>query len=193
MKNLLISGVVAVALAGCASIGKDLPLRSPEEVGRVRNPGTDEEYLLGKGDEVSLAIYGEPELSRNYTLGADGVIDVPLIGRIPATNMSIVALTKAVEARLRGDYLRNAAVAGSIVTYRPFYILGEVNRPGEYPYRPNLTLDDAVALAGGYTYRAQPDWVLIKGERETSDTRVQVAPNLAIRPGDTVRIVERFF
>lgn len=149
--------------------------------------------MLGAGDEVALAIFGDTDISRNYKIGPDGTIDLPLVGRVRAAGMAISQLAMAVQQKLADGFMRNPTVAGSIVSYRPFYILGEVNKPGEYSYRSGLTLDGAVALAGGYTYRAQPRWVLIQSENSDTESRVALTPDLVVRPGDTIRIAERFF
>lgn len=185
--------VLATALlAGCAS-GGELPLKTASELGRDRVSPVDATYVLGVGDQIALTVYGEADLSRTYSINPDGKIDVPLAGPVTASGMTIAQLAAQVRQRLSDGYLRNPSVAGSILTYRPFYILGEVNKPGQYPYQSGMTLDSAVALAGGYSYRAQRGYVFVRPESGGGEVRVEASPELAVRPGDTIRVSERFF
>ncbi|MFK3891097.1 polysaccharide biosynthesis/export family protein [Sphingomonas sp. NPDC079357] len=184
----------AVALlAGCAGRGSDLPLQSASALGRERATPVDTTYQLGVGDQIALAVYGEPDLTRTYAINPNGTIEVPLAGTIKAQGMTIDAVSTLIRNRLADGFLRNPSVTGSIVTYRPFYILGEVNKPGQYPYQTGMTLEGAVALAGGYTYRAQKNYVFIRPETGGGETKVEATPELAVRPGDTIRFAERFF
>lgn len=192
MKRTLALIAVALSLGGCVSRDMDLPLQSAEELDRVRASNLAD-YRLGPDDQVALTIYGEPDLTKTYRVGPDGAVDVPLVGPVQAAGLTIDAFARSVQARLAAGYLQNPSVAGTIAEYRPFFILGEVNTPGEYPFRPGMTLDGAVALAGGYTYRAHPDFVIIQGENEAVAHRVTISSALAIRPGDTIRVAERFF
>ncbi|KQN90994.1 hypothetical protein ASE95_12045 [Sphingomonas sp. Leaf231] len=184
----------AVALlAGCAGRGSDLPLQTASSLGRDRASPVDATYQLGVGDQIALAVYGEADLSRNYAINPAGTIDVPLIGAVKAQGMTIDQLSAQIRQRLSEGYLRNPSVTGSILTYRPFYILGEVNKPGQYPYQTGMTLEAAVALAGGYSYRAQQNQVFIRAESGGGEAKVEASPELAVRPGDTIRVAERFF
>lgn len=192
MKQALALVAFTLLLGGCVSRDMDLPLESAEELDRVRMSNLAD-YRLGPDDQVALTIYGEPDLTKTYRVGPDGAVDVPLVGPVQAAGLTVDAFARSVEARLAAGYLQNPSVAGTIAEYRPFFILGEVNTPGEYPFRPGMTLDAAVALAGGYTYRAHPDFVIIQGEDEAVAHRVTISSALAIRPGDTIRVAERFF
>lgn len=180
-------------LSGCALGGGDVPLRSASELGRDRAASLDSTYQLGVGDQITLTVYGEVDLSRNYAVNPNGTIEVPLIGAMKAQGLTIEQVTAQVRQKLADGYLRNPSVTGTILTYRPFYILGEVNKPGQYPYQNGMTLDAAVALAGGYSYRAQKGSVFIRPENGGGEQRVEATPELAVRPGDTVRVTERFF
>lgn len=193
MKSLFAVISTALLLSACLSADRGLPLITAEELKRVRSESISKDYLLAPNDEVSLAVYGEPELSKTYRIGPDGNIEVPLIGQIPAAGWTINALAAAVQSRLGSQFLQSPNVAGSIVTYRPFYILGEVNKPGQFPYTAGLTLEGAVALAGGYSYRAQMEYVFIQQENDDNEVRVKVSPGLIVRPGDRIRVAERFF
>ncbi|MEH3102545.1 MAG: polysaccharide export protein [Sphingomonas phyllosphaerae] len=184
----------ALALStSCAGRGGDLPLQSASALGRERAAPVDDTYRLGVGDQIAIAVFGEPDLTRTYAINLDGTIEVPLAGTIKAQGMTIGAISALIRDRLADGFLRTPSVTGAIVTYRPFYILGEVNKPGQYPYQTGLTLDGAVALAGGHTYRAQKRYVFIRAETGDGEVRVEATPGLAVRPGDTIRFAERFF
>jgi polysaccharide export outer membrane protein len=192
MNRLAIPLSALALLAACTDRGRNLPLQSAASIGRGQATPVDGTYQLGVGDQIAIAVYGEPDLTRTYPINPDGTIEVPLAGTIKAQGMTIAAISALIRDRLADGFLRNPSVTGAIVSYRPFYILGEVNKPGQYPYQTGLTLDGAVALAGGHTYRAQKKYVFIRPERG-GETRVEVTPDLAVRPGDTIRLAERFF
>jgi polysaccharide export outer membrane protein len=185
--------LAATLLAGCAAGKTDLPLSTASQLGRDQVSPVDATYKLGVGDQISLTVYGEADLTHNYAINPNGTIEVPLIGSVKASGLTIDQLTSQIRTRLSDGYLREPNVTGTIVTYRPFYILGEVNKPGQYAYQSGMTLSSAVALAGGYTYRAQRGFVFIRPETGGGETRVEAAPELAVRPGDTIRVTERFF
>lgn len=193
MKRILAIACTALLLSGCMSSHRGLPLQTAQDVDRVRSANLNAEYILAPNDEISLAVYGEPELSKNYRIGPNGTIELPLVGRVKAAGQTIDALAEAVQTQLASRFLQNPSVAGSIVSYRPFYILGEVNKPGQYPFTIGLTLESAVALGGGFSYRAQMDYVFIQPEDQDEEVRVEVSPQLIVRPGDRIRVAERFF
>jgi polysaccharide export outer membrane protein len=192
MNRLAIPLSALALLTACTDRGRNLSLQSAASLGRGQATPVDGTYQLGVGDQIVIAVYGEPDLTRTYPINPDGTIEVPLAGTIKAQGMTIAAISALIRDRLADGFLRNPSVTGAIVSYRPFYILGEVNKPGQYPYQTGLTLDGAVALAGGHTYRAQKKYVFIRPERG-GETRVEVTPDLAVRPGDTIRFAERFF
>ena len=156
-------------------------------------PQVSAEYVLGTGDQIRLVVYGEDDLSGTYEIGSTGVVALPLIGDIAAANMTINQFEKAVHAKLVAGYLQNPHVNAQVVNYRPFFILGEVAKPGSYPYVNGLTVLNAVALAGGYTYRAQSDGALIVRANDPTKTEKRIREEAAVLPGDIVRIPERFF
>ncbi|MEG8037943.1 polysaccharide biosynthesis/export family protein [Sphingomonas sp. LR60] len=192
MNRLAILLSALALLTACADRGAHLPLQSASSLGRERATPVDATYQLGVGDQIAIAVYGEPDLTRTYPINPDGTIEVPLAGTIKAQGRTIAAISALIRDRLADGFLRNPSVTGAIVSYRPFYILGEVNKPGQYSYQTGLTLDGAVALAGGYTYRAQKKYVFIRPE-SGGEIRVEATPDLAVRPGDTIRFAERFF
>ncbi len=115
----------------------------------------DEPYRLDAGDRLRVVVYGQEGLTNTYTVDAGGAITMPLIGAVSARGLTPAELAAAVTARLKKNYLREPYVAAEVETYRPFFILGEVAAPGQYPYVPNMTIESAVAIAGGFTPRAQ--------------------------------------
>lgn len=150
-------------------------------------------YELGGGDQLRVTVFGEPALSGEYLLDGTGTISLPLIGQISALGLTISEFQDAVEARYADGYLRTPRVNAEVMNYRPFYILGEVRSPGEYPYADGLTVLNAIATAGGFTYRANENVILIKAADDAQEYRVRLDPSTQILPGDTIRVVERFF
>lgn len=151
------------------------------------------QYILGNGDRLRITVFGEPELSGEFVVDGAGQISMPLIGEITAAGMSIRELQRSLETHFRNGYLNNPRISAEILNYRPFYILGEVNRPGEYPYTNGLTVFNAVATAQGFTYRANKRDVFIRGVNDLSERKVELTSSLLVRPGDTIRIGERLF
>lgn len=184
MLQALVALVVGPALlAGCAATG--------ETCGPGTAQATDVAgYELGPGDLVRVNVFQQAELSGQYRLDGDGDLALPLAGEIRAGSLSTRELEQAIAARLReGNYLLNPQVSVQVLTYRPFYIVGEVRRPGEYEYRSGMTLINAAALAGGYTYRAKASAATI----ERGDCVMGTGPDTPVLPGDVIRVPERFF
>lgn len=150
-------------------------------------------YKLAPDDRIKVVVYGEDDLSGEYLVGSDGQVSFPLIGSVKAGGLSLAQFRTELATRLQGRYLKDPRVSADIVAYRPFYILGEVNRPGQYPYRVGLTLNAAVATAGGYTYRANQKVVAIQHLGASGEERFRINSDLQVSAGDTVRVLERFF
>lgn len=151
------------------------------------------DYKLGSGDKIRLTIYGEPSLSGEFFVSGSGMTSLPLIGDVKASGLTVREFQDAVQKSLSDGYLREPRVSAEVLNFRPFYILGEVTKPGTYPYTSGLTVLNAVATAGGYTYRAEKKQVYIKHDGQTSETKVALDPSTTVAPGDTIRIGERFF
>lgn len=151
------------------------------------------EYRLGSGDRLRLIVFGEDTLSGEYMVDGSGAVSLPLIGEVRAGGLTLREFQRAVEASLREGYLNDPRVSAEVMNFRPFYIMGEVREPGEYPFTSGLTVVNAVATAGGFSYRANTRVVFIK--RAGSDREVQypLTVNTPVQPGDTIRIGERFF
>jgi protein involved in polysaccharide export with SLBB domain len=154
---------------------------------------TDAAYRLGPGDRVRVTVFGETELTGEYDVAANGGLAFPLVGEVPAQGLTPQQLSDAIAQRLSAGYLREPRVASAVIGYRPFYILGEVTRPGTYPYAADLDVMSAVAVAGGFTYRASRGHVYIRRLGESEERRYSLRDRVVVRPGDTVRVGERWF
>jgi polysaccharide export outer membrane protein len=153
----------------------------------------DTSYHLDAGDKLRVVVYGQEGLTNTYAIDAGGSITLPLIGSVPAGGRTPAGLAAEIAAKLRAGFIRDPSVAVEIESYRPFFILGEVAAPGQYPYVPNMTVESAVAIAGGFTPRARRDSVTVTHTEAGSPARYVVPPGTSISPGDTVLIGERWF
>lgn len=152
----------------------------------------DFEYKLGTGDEIRITVFGHEDLSGEFAVGSDGAISLPLIGEIGAADRTLREIELAIKGELKPDYLKNPQVSVEVINYRPFYIIGEVKNPGGYPYVGGMRVVNAVALAGGFTYRAREDEFFVS--RATRDGKRETAvQSTLIFPGDVVEVRERFF
>jgi polysaccharide export outer membrane protein len=150
-------------------------------------------YELGPGDKVNIITFDEEQLTGTFSVGSNGAISLPWIGDVPATGKTEAELRDDITARLKDGYILNPQVSVQVVNYRPFYILGEVNRPGAYPFVSGLTVRSAVATAQGFTYRANTKRVLIKHSGSSVELKLPLNATTEVEAGDTIRIVERYF
>jgi polysaccharide export outer membrane protein len=153
----------------------------------------DTSYRLDAGDRLRVVVYGQEGLTNTYAIDAGGSITMPLIGAVPARGRTPAGLAAEIAAKLRNGYIREPSVAVEIEAYRPFFILGEVAAPGQYPYVPNMTVESAVAIAGGFSPRALRDRVTLTHTDGSGPVRIVVPLGTAISPGDTVQVGERWF
>ena len=153
----------------------------------------DSSYRLDAGDKLRVVVYGQEGLTNTYAIDAGGSITMPLIGSVPARGRTPAGLAAEITGRLRNGYIREPSVAVEIESYRPFFILGEVAAPGQYPYVPNMSVESAVAIAGGFSPRAKRDRVTLTHTDSSGSTRYVVPLGTAISPGDTVLVGERWF
>ncbi len=151
------------------------------------------EYRLGAGDRVRVVVFGHNDLSGEFEVDGAGRLSLPLIQMVEAAGLTTVELENAVTDRLRPDYLKNPRVSVDVVSFRPVYILGEVRQPGSYPYSNGMTVVNAVALAGGYTYRASKRKITVTRASDPDKTKQAVGEDTPIFPGDVVEVPERFF
>jgi polysaccharide export outer membrane protein len=153
----------------------------------------DAGYRLDAGDKLRVVVYGQEGLTNTYTIDAAGSITMPLIGQVPARGRSPASLASQITAKLRNGYIREPSVAVEIESYRPFFILGEVQAPGQYPYVPNMTVESAIAIAGGFSPRAKRDVVTVTHTDANGAARYVVPLGTSLGPGDTVFVGERWF
>lgn len=150
-------------------------------------------YLLDTGDRLRIFVYGQPSLSRGYTVEHDGYVSVPLIGRLKARGRSPKQLENAITGALGDEYIREPHVTVDVMQNRPFYILGEVRTAGRYTYESGMTVETAVAIAGGYSERASAEEFRLTRRINGMVRTLEVPSNYPVRPGDTVFVYERFF
>jgi polysaccharide biosynthesis/export protein len=153
----------------------------------------DAAYRLDAGDKLRVVVYGQEGLTNSYAIDAGGSITMPLIGAVPARGRTPAALASEISAKLRNGFIRDPSVAVEIESYRAFFILGEVAAPGQYPYVPNMSVESAVAIAGGFSPRALRDRVTLTHSDNSGSMRVVVPLGTALSPGDTVLVGERWF
>ncbi len=153
----------------------------------------DGAYRLDAGDKLRVVVYGQEGLTNTYAIDAGGAITMPLIGTVPARGRTPASLAAEISAKLRNGYIREPSVAVEIESYRPFFILGEVAAPGQYPYVPNMTVESAVAIAGGFSPRARRDSVTLTHTDGAGSARYVVPLGTPLGPGDTVQVGERWF
>lgn len=154
---------------------------------------TENAYLLAAGDRVKVVVFGHPDLSGDYEVNSEGRLSLPLIKSFPAGGLTVEEIEEAIADKLSPDYLKNPRVGVVVLEYRPFYILGEVRSPGSYPYSSNMSVVAAVALAGGYTYRAKKNKVTIIRASDPEHQKTPVDDNAPVMPGDVIEVPERFF
>ncbi|MDQ8755436.1 polysaccharide biosynthesis/export family protein [Sphingosinicella sp. LHD-64] len=150
-------------------------------------------HRLAPGEKLRITTYGETALTGEYTIGAAGDVAFPLVGTIQAAGKTPQALGQELTAALANGFLLNPSVVVEVLTYRPIYVLGEVNQPGEFPYQPGMTALAAIARAEGFTYRARQASIFLKRAGEAEEREVTLTSDLTIQPGDIVRVAERYF
>ena len=174
-------------MAACTS-GSDLPPLAAADTSQ---------YRLGAGDQVRVITYDEPQLTNTFTVGGDGTIAFPLIGTLRASGDSAGELAGAISTQLRQrNLLRQPSVSAEVTIYRSIFVLGEVTHPGQYPFQPGMTMLSAVALAGGFTYRAVENRagdVRTEGQTGGHGVEGRIARDTYLQPGDVVTIYERYF
>ncbi len=175
---------IAAAMVGCA--GMD----APPETGEVAQV-TD--YRLGSGDALRVIVFGEEQLSGEFRVDGSGKVAMPLIGEVPAKDRTTRELETDISKRLSQGYVRDAKVSVEVLNHRPFFILGEVRNPGQYQYVNGMTALSAVAMAGGYTYRAKEDYVLITRGADPKKQLRRAPITTPVMPDDVLRVPERYF
>ena len=153
----------------------------------------DVPYSLASGDRLRIIVFGQDALSNNYAVNSSGSISMPLIGAVRAQGLTTAALEKAVETKLRGGFIREPKVSIEVDAFRPFFVLGEVTTAGQFPYIAGMTAETAVAVAGGYTPRANKYEVDLTRIVDGHPVTASVPVDQPVKPGDTIFVRERFF
>jgi polysaccharide export outer membrane protein len=215
VRSVILSLLAALALPGCmrtsAPVATAQPRSDLDSLAYGRSYGTapaptavayaaapaaarhDTAYRLDAGDRLRVVVYGQEGLTNTYAIDAGGAVTLPLIGSVAARGRTAAGLAAEISAKLRNGYIREPSVAVEIEAYRPFFILGEVAAPGQYPYVPNLSVESAVAIAGGFSPRARRDRVTLTHTDDAGSTRAVVPLGTSVGPGDTVLVGERWF
>ena len=213
LRTLIVCLVAALALSGCMGRTAPVAVAPPGSLDTIAygqpyatapaplavayaEPAPiryDTAYHLDAGDRLRVVVYGQEGLTNTYAIDAAGSITMPLIGQVTARGRTPAGLASEIAAKLRGGYIRDPSVAVEIDAYRPFFILGEVAAPGQYPYVPNMTVESAVAIAGGFSPRARRDSVTVTHTEGSGSGRFVVPLGTTISPGDTVLVGERWF
>jgi polysaccharide biosynthesis/export protein len=201
-RTLIVCLLAALALGGC--IRRNAPVAAVPQQGTLdalayggvptaMPAAYERDYRLDSGDRLRVVVYGQDGLSNSYSIDASGAITMPLIGKVPARGATTSGLAAAITGRLRAGFIREPSVAVEIESYRPFFILGEVTAPGQYPYVPHMTVESAVAIAGGFSPRARRDRAMLTHPEAGTMVRAAVPLGTPLSPGDTVLIGERWF
>jgi len=183
-RSTLLMILAAVTLPGCVS---------PAYRDRLGTELDEAEYTLASGDRLRVIVFGQDNLSNLYSVDGSGRITMPLISSVPVAGLTTRQATDRIASRLRDGFIREPRVTVEIETYRPFFILGEVARAGQFPFATGMTVQTAVALAGGFTPRAAQRHASLSRQIEDEIVTVTVPIHEPIRPGDTIVIKERWF
>jgi polysaccharide biosynthesis/export protein len=179
--------VVALLISGCTASSLSEAEQQSLAAAATAAP------RLQAGDKIRVNVFGEEKLSGDYEIDQSGQISLPLAGTVEALGLTQAELEQALAKKFRSEYLRNPKVTVTVATLRPFYMMGEVEKPGEYQYRSGLNVLTALAIAGGPTYRASRNTVQIQRRGETSMRNYPISSSVPILPGDVIRVPERYF
>ena len=190
--RIYVAGVLALAalgLTGCAGGSPALPAGFTS----AQTSDLGNAYKLVIGDKMKLVVFGEDQLSGEIEVGGNGNVALPLVGEIEANGLTTAELTSRIRSRLSEGYLKNPRVTLQLTNLRPIYVHGEVRNPGEFQFRNGMTFMDAVARAGGFSYRAVTDSIYLRRDGETIEREISIAEAGLVLPGDNIRVPERFF
>ena len=185
--RLVLIIAVAMAISGC-----NLHTNSDRTMRQALSAQARAPYTLDSGDVLSVNVFGQENLSRQYSVDGSGYISMPLIGAVQARGETTFQLDKRIAAKLKTSYIKDPKVTVEVATYRPFFILGEVRQPGQFPYVNGMTVQNAVAIARGFTERARERRVQLTRRLGGRDVTVMVSQDYPIQPGDTIYVQERF-
>jgi polysaccharide export outer membrane protein len=160
---------------------------------RATMPREGGPYTLDTGDKVRVVVFGQDHLSNSYAVDAAGNVTLPLIGAVTARGTNTQQLAGAIAERLKQGFIRDPSVAVEVEGYRPFFVLGEVTYPGQYPFVPHMTVESAISIAGGFTPRASKDPVTVSRKLQGAPARYSLSLRSQVRPGDVITVGERWF
>ena len=191
-RDLLLGASVAAACVG-PLFAQTADAPTAQASSSAVEPARLGDYRLGSSDKIRVLVFNEPDLSGEFTVNSDGTLSYPLIGSVAVAGHTTSEVRDMLEQRLAGGYLKTPQVSIDVIEFRPYFIFGEVNKPGNYPYTADLTVMKAVATANGFTYRADQKHVYLRHEGQSQETKYEVTSDLPLKPGDTIRIGERYF
>lgn len=165
----------------------------PAQNQQAADASASQDYRMGSGDLLRITVFNQKDLSGDYTINGAGQIALPLIGDVNAKDLTAKQVEQGIAEKLMPDYLLNPRVSVQVLNYRPFYILGEVKQPKSYPYVDGMTYLNAVAIAGGYTYRAKEDHVVVIRMNDPQKRELTLKMDERVLPGDVIHVKERFF
>jgi len=189
----VISGLLLMAVFCYGSLLSAEENNQQPAPSELSSSAVNEAYKLGSGDKIKITVFKQEELSGEYTINGAGQIALPLIGDVNTKDLTVKQVEDAIADKLKPDYLLNPRVNVQVLNYRPFYILGEVKEPKSYPYVDGMTYLNAVAIAGGFTYRAKEDHVMVIRMNDPKKNEVRLNMDEKVLPGDVIHVEERFF
>ncbi len=194
LHHLVLAVGIALALTACGSSrsGND---SGPQVTGKVQaaNHGVPTEYRLGSGDKLKIVVFGHQDVSGEFVLDGSGNVALPLVGQFKAGGLTVTELQDSLQKTLNDKYIVNPRISIEVLNYRPFFILGEVGRPGSYPYVAGIDVLQAVALGGGFTRRARTSSVKIVRDGKDGRITLIASPEDPVLPGDTIEVERRLF
>ena len=155
--------------------------------------GSTGAYVLGPGDRLRIKVYSDPDMSGEYEINSSGAISLPLVGDVKAVGLTTHQLEQTIAARMKGKVATEPHVSVEMASYAPFYVMGEVKKAGEYQYHIGLTVADAIATAGGLTYRADDHKIILRRAGSNAEQVVSLEVPVKVYPGDNIRVAESFF
>jgi protein involved in polysaccharide export with SLBB domain len=196
-RRSLVLLLLTVILAGCsatAGVPTQITADAYTNYGRPGvTRGANGPYVLGPGDRLRVKVYNDADMTGEYEVGSSGTISIPLVGDVRASGKTTRQLEETLVSRMKGQISQDPKVNVEIAAYAPFYIFGEVRKAGEYPFRPGLTVADAVAMASGFTYRANEDKIYVRHAGSPVERVVPIGVPAPVFPGDNIRVAERYF
>jgi len=190
---VLVLALVAVAAAGCVRHPDVTPQVDAVASTPLAMVPEEAPYSLDSGDRLRVVVFGQDGITNSYTVDASGKVNMPLIGAVTARGLTNQQLAAAITAKLKQGFVREPHVTVEVETYRPFFILGEVTTPGQYPFVANMTAEMAVAIAGGFAPRAFKNTVELTRRAGGQQIHTEVPLDFPVRPGDTIVVKERWF